>query len=170
LRISGQGDENAAQRLREHAFEEAPVTAGTLSCVDPQNSEATTESSFEWLADADSRLGPVLEAVINGRYYWVPVQRIKQLDIDPPEDLRDLVWLPAHFLWANEGDAVGLIPARYPGSELADDAQLKLGRRTEFSQPIDGVYEGIGQRMLATDGGEFAIMNVRQIRCTANAG
>ena len=27
---------------------------------------------FEWIADADTRLGPVLEAVINGRYYWVP--------------------------------------------------------------------------------------------------
>ena len=31
---------------------------------------------FEWIADADSRLGPVLEAIINGRYYWVPFARL----------------------------------------------------------------------------------------------
>ena len=29
--------------------------------------------AFAWMADADMRLGPVLEAVINGRYYWVPL-------------------------------------------------------------------------------------------------
>ena len=31
---------------------------------------------FEWVADADSRLGPVMEAIINGRYYWVPFARL----------------------------------------------------------------------------------------------
>jgi type VI secretion system protein ImpE len=170
LRISGEGNEVAAQKLREHAFEVAPTTAGTLSIADANNPQGTSDCTFEWLADADSRLGPVLEAVINGRYYWVPVDRIKRVDIEAPEDLRDVVWMPAHFLWANEGDAVGLIPTRYPGTESADDSALQLARRTEWREPLEGVYEGIGQRMLATDAGEFAIMNVRTITCNSSAG
>ncbi len=71
---------------------------------------------FEWIADADSRLGPVLEAVINGRYYWVPFSRLSRIQIEPPEDLRDMVWMPAHLQFENGGESVALIPTRYQGS------------------------------------------------------
>ncbi len=76
---------------------------------------------FEWIADADSRLGPVLEAVINGRYYWVPFSRLPQVTLEAPEDLRDLVWMPAHLQFENGGESVALIPTRYPGSEAVGD-------------------------------------------------
>ena len=94
------------------------------------------------------RLGPVLEAIVNGRYYWIPIQHIRQIDVEPPTDLRDLVWMPAHFMWANGGEAVGVIPTRYPGSERSDDdidpsgAQDRVGRSRRRSLP------GLGQRML----------------------
>ncbi len=35
------------------------------------------------------RLGPVIEAMVNGRYFWVPFAAIGELDFDPPADLRD---------------------------------------------------------------------------------
>ena len=57
-----------------------------------------------------------------------------------------------------------MIPTRYVGSEQSDDGQIRLARRTEWRQPSDGVYEGLGQRILATDQSEYAILNVRQIR------
>ena len=37
------------------------------------------DSAFEWIADADDRLGPVLEAIVNGRYYWVPFERVRRI-------------------------------------------------------------------------------------------
>ena len=40
----------------------------------------STASRSTGSADADSRLGPVLEAVINGRYYWVPFSRLSKID------------------------------------------------------------------------------------------
>lgn len=169
LRLSANGDADAARRLREHAFEEAPTSAGTLTSADPQQPNGEIESEFAWLADADSRLGPLLEAMINGRYYWVPFVRIKHLIIDPPEDLRDLVWLPARFLWVNEGEAVGMIPTRYVGSEQSEDGQIRLSRKTEWRQPSEGVYEGIGQRLLVSDQSEYAMLNVRQIRFAESA-
>ena len=115
----------AARRSRcaQRAFEAAPTSAGT---IDGQ--------PFEWIADADMRLGPVCEAVINGRYYWVPFERLTKIDLEAPADLRDVVWMPAHFQFSNGGEAVGLIPTRYPGSESADDAQVRLARKTVWNE------------------------------------
>jgi type VI secretion system protein ImpE len=166
LRLDAAGSAQEAAAMRERALEAAPATSGSLTLEtrrtgpDPETSEA----AFEWLADADSRLGPLFEAVVNGRYYWIPQARIQQIDFDPPTDLRDFVWMPAHFTWANGGTAVGLIPSRYPGSEQSADPLIQLGRATDWVQAAPETYFGVGQRMLATDGGEHALLDLRQIR------
>jgi type VI secretion system protein ImpE len=164
LRLSREGDAGAAQQLRDKALEEAPTSAGTIAVAgDPQLSADVSETAFAWIADADSRLSPLLEVILNGRYYWVPFQRIARIDIDAPTDLCDTVWLPARFLWTNQGQGVGMIPTRYPGSEENDNGQIRLARLTEWRESSEEVYEGIGQRILATDEGEYPILNVRRI-------
>ncbi len=45
--------------------------------------------------------------IINGRYYWVPFARLSRVDIEAPEDLRDVVWMPAHLQFENGGETVG---------------------------------------------------------------
>ena len=99
LLVGGRGDASRAADLRARAFEDAATSSGEIN-----------GQPFEWIADADSRLGPVLEAVINGRYYWVPFSRLAEVTIEAPEDLRDMVWMPAHLQFANGGDMVALIP------------------------------------------------------------
>lgn len=153
LRFGAEGNFAAAQPLLNQALEAAPATSGM---IDGQ--------AFEWIADADARLGPVLEAVVNGRYYWIPMHHISQINVEPPADLRDLVWTPAQFTWANGGQCVGVIPTRYPGSERAEDEAIRLARKTTWEERAPGVYHGLGQRMLATDAGEYPLMEVRQIR------
>jgi type VI secretion system protein ImpE len=148
-----------AQMLRERAFEAAPATCGTLD-----------GTAFEWIADADVRLGPVCEAVINGRYSWVPFARLARVDIDAPADLRDVVWMPAHLEFTNGGDSVAVIPTRYPGSESAADPRLRLARQTEWRPAAPEIFYGVGQRLWATDAGEHALMDVREIRFDTAAG
>ena len=165
LRLAAEGQHEAASGLRDKALEAAPTTSGTI--VTSQSTKPNSdqqETAFEWLADADSRLGPVLEAIVNGRYYWIPLHRVKRLVVEPPADLRDVVWMPAHFVWANGGDNVALLPTRYPGSEQNPDPLIRLARKTDWSEPAPGVYFGQGQRMLTADSGEFSLMDVRQIR------
>jgi type VI secretion system protein ImpE len=157
--VAGRGGGGTAQELRARAFELAPVSAGT---IDGQ--------AFEWIADADMRLGPVCEAVINGRYYWVPFARLARIDLEAPVDLRDVVWMPAHLEFVNGGDAVGVIPTRYPGSERADDAGICLARKTVWTEEAPDVFVGAGQRIFATDAGEHPIMDVRTILLTSDAG
>ena len=148
----GHGEEAMAEQLRERAFDGAPATAGTID-----------GEPFEWLADADMRLGPVLEAFVNGKYYWVPYARLAHIKLDPPEDLRDCVWLPAHLQFENGGETLALIPTRYESSEKSGDGALQLARKTEWRELAPDVWVGSGQRVLSSDAGEHALMDVREI-------
>jgi type VI secretion system protein ImpE len=71
--------------------------------------------------------------------------------------------MPAHFEFVNGGDAVGLIPTRYPGSEASTDGALCLARKTVWEDVGGGGFQGFGQRLLATPAGEHPLMDVRAI-------
>jgi type VI secretion system protein ImpE len=151
--LSATGEYGAAQDLRSQALEQAPATEGTID-----------GKPFSWIADADGRLGPMLELIINGKYYWVPFNRIQAMELDAPTDLRDVVWLPAHLQWTNGGQAVALVPVRYPGSESSEDSALRLARKTEWISKEGDVDLGLGQRLLATDEADHDILATRSIR------
>jgi len=144
--------------LRGRAFDAAPASPAR---IDGQE--------VAWIADADGRLGPMLEAIINGRYFWLPFMRLERILIETPSDLRDQVWMPAKFLLSNGGDTVGLIPTRYVGSERSPDPLIRLARKTEWIEVGPESFEGRGQRMLATDMADFPLMDIRTIEFEAAA-
>ncbi len=146
------GELSAAAKLREQAFEAAPAVSGKINGKD-----------FAWLADGDTRLGPTIEAVIDRKYFWVPLTRVKTIRVEEPKALRNMVWAEAQFTWTNGGHAPGLIPTRYVGSELCDDSGLRLGRGTNWQELEGGHFVGLGQRMLATDNGEYPLLEIRSI-------
>jgi len=148
----GRGEAEAARTLRAQALEQAPAVAGQAD-----------GTPFAWLADADGRLGPVLEAIINGRYYWLPLNRLARFDIEAPADLRDAVWMPAHFEFTNGGEVVGLVPTRYPGTDLAAGDALALARRTDWVERAPGDFVGLGQRLLTTDNQDIGLMDLRSV-------
>ncbi len=149
---AGQGQAQLSADLAARAFDAAPALGGT---IDGQR--------FEWIADMDSRLGPVLEACVNGRYYWVPFARLAKVAFEAPVDLRDYVWMPAQLTFANGGETVALVPTRYPGSEASEDGLIALARKTVWTEAGADRWHGLGRRMLATDGGEFDLTAVREI-------
>jgi type VI secretion system protein ImpE len=98
------------------------------------------------------------------------MHRLRSIAIEPPADLRDVVWTPAELTLANGGQTVGLIPTRYAGSETSADPAVRLARKTVWLDQGDELFFGQGQRMLATDAGEHPLMAVRQIDFAAPAG
>lgn len=155
LRLDAGGHHPQAREVRAQAFEAAPATAGMVD-----------DQPFAWIADADPRLGPMLEAILNGCYFWIPFQHIRVLTLETPTDLRDLVWLPGHFTWSNGGEAVGLIPVRYPDSQNSADPVVQLARKTVWIEPFEDFYTGQGQRMLASDVGEHPLLDLRRLQLT----
>lgn len=142
----------AAAELRAQALEEAPGVPGTI------NGE-----SFGWLMDGDSRLGPVIEAVINSQYYWIPQTRLRSIHLEAPAQARDAVWTAASVTLENDAKISAFIPARYPGAAGWTDDLLKLSRRTDWEEPVSGFYVGQGQRVWMTDNAEFALLDVREL-------
>jgi len=151
-RLLGEGKIAEAAQLRAAAFESAPAASGKLN-----------GAPFEWIADADVRMGPVCEAMLNGKYYWIPFERLSRIEVEAPTDLRDLIWAPAKLTFQNGGEQVAFLPARYPGTELAEDDELRLSRKTEWRDLGADTHVGMGQRMFATDVGETAILEARAI-------
>lgn len=150
--LTASGELAAAADLRAEAFDAAPATPGTID-----------DKPFAWIADSDSRLGPVLEAVVDGQYFWVPMERIREIRIEVPSQLRDMVWLPAYLTWENSGQSVAMLPVRYPGTAACDDDQLRLARKTQWQEAEGDLITGLGQRVLATDQADYPLLDIRHI-------
>lgn len=152
LKLAANGSYGESLKLREQAFETAPSISGSIN-----------GDSFAWIADSDTRLGPVFELIVNGKYYWVPSENIGSITIEPPVDLRDLVWLPAQVTWTNGGAAAAFIPARYPGSESSEDASIRLARKTEWHEVYEGHSFGLGQKIFTTNDRDYSLFDIREI-------
>lgn len=151
LRLASEEQYEHSQVLRMQAFEQAPSVGGSLN-----------DESFEWLADSDARIGPVMEAIIDGRYIWTSWGNLQSVVIEKPVDLRDVIWLPAHFEWQNGGESYGLIPARYPRSYQIDPL-LALSRKTFWQELPHDIHIGYGQKMLLTGQSEYPLMEVQTV-------
>lgn len=152
LKVQAAGRADDAAALRMKAFDAAPAVSGSLNDV-----------PFEWVADADMRLGPVLEVIVNGRYFWMPFNQIGTITAEPPEDLRDCVWTAVNMTLRNGGDIVALIPTRYVGTAEGGTSAEKLSRATNWQDIGADTFIGRGQRLLATDAGDTALMDLRSL-------
>jgi len=150
--LLSQGDPAQAASLAGRAFDAAPASSGLID-----------GEPFEWIADADSRLGPVLEAMVNGRYYWVPFSRLSRVALEPAVDLRDRVWLPATLTFANGGESIAMLPVRYAGSEASEDGAIRMAASTTWTDIGDDRFAGLGERVLVTDQGERGLLDVHLI-------
>lgn len=152
LKLDADGHHVQAASLRQQALEQADAAGGDID-----------GTPFEWIGDADPRLGPCLEIIVNGGYSWVPFSRVQELKFEAPADLRDTIWAPVQVTWRNGGRAVGFIPSRYPGSERADDNDIVLGRKTAWIDTAADLQTGLGQRLLATEAGDYPLLDIRLI-------
>ena len=151
-RLDAAGGHDQAADLRAKSLEAAPTAPGSI------NGEP-----FQWVADADSRLGPVLEIVLDGRYFWVPFTAIKSLEFEPATDLRDVVWQPTSITWSNGGEAVAFVPTRYAGTTATDDEGALMARKTDWNELSEACFAGVGQRVLVTDAGEYPLLAIQTL-------
>jgi type VI secretion system protein ImpE len=157
LKFDG-SDPERATTIRAAAMETAPASSGRIDDV-----------AFSWITDADPRIGPVIEAIVNGKYFWIPIYRIRKIEMDPPTDLRDAVWTAATFTWTNGATTVGLIPTRYVDTTTGGDDAMMLARRTEWPEAGPFAGRGMGQRMLAIESADYALLDIRVIEFDAVA-
>ncbi|MDE8653701.1 type VI secretion system accessory protein TagJ [Novosphingobium album (ex Liu et al. 2023)] len=152
ITLFARGDGPGGIRARDEAFDAAPDLAGSMD-----------GHPFEWIADADSRFGPTMEAIVAGRYGLIPFDVVESIRSEGPRDLRDTVWYPVEIAFRSGHSGAAFLPARYPGSEASANPAHKLGRLTGWIAR-DWGDEGLGQRLWTlSDGSERGLLDVRDI-------
>ncbi len=126
----------------------------------------STDGAFEWIADADPRLGPVLEAVVDGAYYWVPMTACRASSSSRrPTCATRSGCRPVHLDQRRAQRSASSPPATRAAQ--ARRPALALARRTEWRERARRRTAGrsaLGQRMFATDAERgCALMDLRSL-------
>jgi type VI secretion system protein ImpE len=154
-----------AMRTRQELFDKQSYPATGDSGEDI--SGTINGKPFEWVVDADPRIGPRLELFAAGAYLWIPFEHIISIELQPPQRLRDLLWAPAlvqtgpAFKDKELGEV--LIPVIYPSSSKHEDDAVRLGRSTAWVQEDGGDPIPLGQKTFLVDGEEFSLLEIRRL-------
>ncbi|MFT5732022.1 MAG: type VI secretion system protein ImpE [Planctomycetota bacterium] len=142
----------ASIAMREGATEEAAGLLGEVEEARVPLACTSDDQSFEDLRDCDDLVGGVFEVFTStGKYYWVPMDTVREIEPRPIERPRDLLWRRVRLEVADGPEGEVYLPTLYsPMPEGASEA-MRLGRLTEFteSDPVRGL--GRRQFLLGDD-------------------
>jgi type VI secretion system protein ImpE len=156
----------AVNRLRENRPAEAAELLFRASESVPPLHGTLNGRPFDLLRDADDLFGPVLEVLVHGEYYWVPLDQVETLTADAPQYLRDLLWFPARLALRNGPAGNVHLPALYPGSHEHPDDQIKLGHATDWKQNGSGPVLGVGRRTFLVGEDGVSLLEWRALEIT----
>lgn len=156
-----QGHLDALLQIQEGHFSEARELLAKAEELRPSLQgiiDGTTTSGF---MDLDDLFAPLLEIIMQDQYYWVPFSQIRKVSITPPKHLRDLLWVPAQVETTETALGV-VIPVLYPGSSMAKEELVKLGRVTDWKQE-EGLTLGVGQHLFGLNELDKGILEIREM-------
>lgn len=147
----------------------AQLRQSTATLQTPSSGPITTyrinDETVTQIRDLDDVLAPVLEVhTSTGKYFWVAWEQIDTLVVHEPKRPIDLLWRQASLSVHDGPDGEVYLPAIYPpmpGS--TDDAQLRLGRGTDWASIGEDIVRGRGQKMLLAGERELSWMELRSI-------
>ncbi|MEG3128754.1 type VI secretion system accessory protein TagJ [Pantoea cypripedii] len=151
------GDVAHGTELRQQALENAAANPGSLEQQDQQR-------DFPWLMDGDSRFGPVCEALVNGRYYWLPFAAIREMQFQAPTSVTDLIWRHTRVQLVDGSEQVCQLPVRYPLTATPEERWLRSSV-TEW-QPLgndDSQFIGHGQKVWLSDSAEYPLLALQHL-------
>jgi type VI secretion system protein ImpE len=142
----------AVEKIRE-AQEQRPKSSGTCD-----------GQAFDEFRDLDDRTASFFEVLTsNGKYYWIPTERIERIEFRPPETLFDLVWRPNLMDCRGGPEGEVYIPALYHGTYQETDEALRLGRATDWRGEETNFIQGVGQRVVLAGDRDVSIMEISEI-------
>ena len=116
---------------------------------------------FRDLDDLNSSFFEVLTS--NGKYYWIPINRVETVEFRVPERPRELLWRPAHMVVRGGPDGEVFLPTLYAGSHAVSDDRVRLGRFTDWIGEENAPVRGVGQRMYLCGDQDRGMLELEQI-------
>lgn len=130
------GQESASATLKAAEARRVPLTG---TCDD---------KPFDDLRDGDDLCAGLLEVISStGKYFWVPLDRVAELQFEKPKTLRERIWRQASLSVREGPDGIVYIPAFYPVlAGRTPTVEERLGRLTDWVELGGGAMVGLGLR------------------------
>ena len=155
----------ASLLIREgNQAEAAAVLAQSESSRTPA-AGACDDKPFAEFRDLDDLTSSFLEVyTATGKYYWLPFEKVDEIEFRAPERPRHLLWRSARLALREGADIEVHLPALYAGSARHDDVECKLGRKTDWLGGDGEPMRGVGQRTFLIDDEARGIMEITSIK------
>jgi len=154
----------ASIRVREERLPEAAALLEEAESQRPKPRGTCDGRAFDDFRDLDDLTAPFLEVLTsNGKYYWVPLERIEAIEFRAPERPRDLLWRRVHLVVQDGPDGEVFLPVLYYGSHAEEDDRLKLARMTDWRGGDGTPARGIGQRMFLVGSEGESILEMKHL-------
>lgn len=140
-----------ARKALEHIGVEQHAVSGTL------NGE-----SIDGFSDTDPRLFCFLEAFVHERYVLVPIEAVREISVQAPGTLFDLLWTSARITTWDGLTLNCYLPVLYPQSSDHEDDRIKLGRMTDWISLGGGLFKGVGQHVFQAGEKDIGILEIRE--------
>jgi len=154
-----------AERQR-HAFFASREYSTQASAPEPLGGSFNGRA-FSSISDTDPRIGARLEVFTGGSYMGIPFAHLVSIQMQPPTQLRDLLWPPVllrttpAFPIRDLGEV--MVPALAPFSWQHQDDAVRLGRATVWDLDDAGEEIPSGQKMLIIDDEEIPFLELREV-------
>lgn len=158
----------AWERVKEGKHEEAADLYRKIEEIRPAPYGTLDGKPFEGFSDTDTFLSAFLEVIMHDRYVWVPFESLRELSVNQPKTLFDLMWAPARFLTWDGLNANCYLPVLYPDSYLQEDERTKMGKMTDWVSLGPGFWKGVGQHVYRIGDEEVSILDIRDVVFTFN--
>ena len=163
----------ALHALRAGESERAAAALARAESGAPALEGKIDGARFDDLRDHDDVLGPVLEIYAGGHYLWLPLERVRRLELAAPARRIDLLWPSARLEDTSGAEANVHLPALYVGSHAASDGRLQLGQMTDWRDDQGVAFRGVGQKVLLARRGsherELGLLELRDLELAARA-
>lgn len=178
LEHNAAGEVDLADASRHQALAQAPSRSGVChwDARAPGDGEPEHhEQAFDWLADSDTRLGPVCELMVAGAYRWLAFSDIAALQMEAPMRALDLVWRPARLQLhgAAQGSAGRqlhvFLPTRscltHVPAQPTEQQQALMQAHLTLWQEVgsSGIFVQ-GQKTWMSEGIDWSVLDVREVR------
>ncbi|MBV9498080.1 MAG: tetratricopeptide repeat protein [Acidobacteriaceae bacterium] len=157
-----------AERTRQQMFETKSFPKPIVNGASAPVTGKLNGKPFKSLSDADTRIGDKLEIFAAGDYMWISLRDIAAIRMEPPQRLRDLLWVPAKLITGPTFRSRDLgeifVPAISPLSWQHPDDEVRLGRVTEWCEDENGEIAPFGLKNLLVDQQEFPVLEIRELQ------
>ncbi|WP_282609164.1 type VI secretion system accessory protein TagJ [Pelagibius sp. Alg239-R121] len=160
-----QGDAASAAKL----LEEAEAARSNLS-------GSSNDKPFDDFRDLDDPTASFFEVLTStGKYFWVEMSRVREMEFHAPERPMDLIWRRASVDVVEGPDGDVFIPAIYvpPADALEEgqevDDQALLGRSSDWIGEEGSPARGVGQRCFLVGDDLVPIMQLESLQFNVEA-